>query len=845
VFPATLTRNHGHIRRILIVALAALMLFAVLIITPGGTQPAFAAQDGSYTFTFEHTGGSTTTVPATGMRAFADGWNVVIPDAGGTSATIPTGMTVHMSCSDTFPGGWGSEGGPDSVLDSEWRVVSYYIDKVQGDPCGTPPPTVPPELTLIKNVDNTGGGDADASEWTLTAAGTPGDISGNGAPATGIVATLGPNPVTADVEYTLSESGGPANYIEGSWSCSTDGGNPVAGDTITLQNGESGVCEITNTYDPQEPVPPTLKLIKIVEGDGPAVVSDWMLEADATDDPKSFSYAGGIETAMPVTANISYTLSEYENPAAVPGATDNYVAGSWSCVIDQGNEVVGNTITLQNGESGVCEVTNTHESDQATLTLVKTVEGGTLTAGDFPVFLNGEPNQGPVVWGTTYPLLDGTYTAWEIVQPDYTTEGWGGDCDAVGNVTLVAGNDYTCTITNTYVPPFVPNPGIHIEKETNGHDADAAKGPYLVVGSTVTWTYVVTNPGDVALADIKVTDNMGVNPVYQGGDTNTDGLLDVTETWTYKATGTATAGQYANIGFVTGFYQQGEKQVAAEDPSHYWGYIPPPVDPDTPRIDIEKATNGVDADLPTGPSVPVGSTVTWTYVVTNTGNVPLTDVKVTDDKLGAITCPKTTLIILEEMTCTATGTAQLVNYANLGTVVGSYGSVTVTDKDPSHYSGVAVKGTAQLGDTVWLDVNKNGVQDNGEVGYNGADVILKDADGNVVATLTTATGAWVGFYKFLELDAGVYTAMLDLSTIGTYKVSTASAFTITLAEGDDYLDADFGLYEETVPPTTTVPPEETLPTTGADSEGLALLAVGLFMLGGLAILATRKRRTTD
>jgi LPXTG-motif cell wall-anchored protein len=483
------------------------------------------------------------------------------------------------------------------------------------------------------------------------------------------------------------------------------------------------------------------------------------------------------------------------------------------------------------------------------------VEKQTDPDGDSTAFTFTGDAAGAIADGETIVVSDltpGEYTStetvpagWDLTSIVCDDEGASGDVGTeTATFNIVGSETLKCVFTNTKQPP-PPAPDIDIEKATNGHDADSAKGPYLVVGSTVTWTYVVTNPGDVALADIKVTDNMGVNPVYQGGDTNTDGLLDVTETWTYKATGTATAGQYANIGFVTGFYQQGEKQVAAEDPSHYWGYIPPPVDPDTPRIDIEKATNGVDADLPTGPSVPVGSTVTWTYVVTNTGNVPLTDVEVTDDKLGAITCPKTTLIILEEMTCTATGTAQLVNYANLGTVVGSYGSVTVTDKDPSHYSGVAVKGTAQLGDTVWLDVNKNGVQDNGEVGYNGADVILKDADGNVVATLTTATGAWVGFYKFLELDAGVYTAMLDLSTIGTYKVSTANSFTITLAEGDDYLDADFGLYEETTPPTTTVPPEETLPATGAETEGMALLGLGLLLLGTLAILATRKRRATD
>ena len=249
----------------------------------------------------------------------------------------------------------------------------------------------------------------------------------------------------------------------------------------------------------------------------------------------------------------------------------------------------------------------------------------------------------------------------------------------------------------------------------------------------------------------------------------------------------------------------------------------------------------MDADTADkGPVLKVGSTVTWTYVVTNTGDVTLTNVKVTDNKLGDISCPKNTLAAGESMTCTASGTAELVQYANLGTATGSYGGSTVTDTDPSHYSGVAVAGTAQLGDTVWLDANNNGVQDNGEVGYNGAKVILKDADGNVVGTLTTATGAWVGFYSFVGLDAGTYTAMLDLSTIGSYGVTTANSFTVTLAEGDEYLDADFGLYQ--APPTTTVPPEETLPATGFNSEGLVVLAVGLLMLGALAILATRKRR---
>lgn len=154
-----------------------------------------------------------------------------------------------------------------------------------------------------------------------------------------------------------------------------------------------------------------------------------------------------------------------------------------------------------------------------------------------------------------------------------------------------------------------------------------------------------------------------------------------------------------------------------------------------------------------------------------------------------------------------------------------------------------VLGTAQLGDTVWLDANENGIQDNGEVGFNGARVDLKDGDGNVIATLTTETGAWIGFYKFLELDDGTYTAALDLSSVSGYAVTTANAFTISIVEGDDYLDADFGLFRAESTTTTTAPEE--LPKTGVDSGVLAAFAFGLLLLGSLAVFAARKPRVEE
>ena len=61
------------------------------------------------------------------------------------------------------------------------------------------------------------------------------------------------------------------------------------------------------------------------------------------------------------------------------------------------------------------------------------------------------------------------------------------------------------------------------------------------------------------------------------------------------ATGTAERGQYANTATVTGI-DAAENTVTDDDPSHYFGFIV--------EVDIEKFTNGEDADEPTGPADP-------------------------------------------------------------------------------------------------------------------------------------------------------------------------------------------------------------------------------------------------
>ncbi|MGZ5460517.1 MAG: DUF7507 domain-containing protein [Thermoanaerobaculia bacterium] len=215
---------------------------------------------------------------------------------------------------------------------------------------------------------------------------------------------------------------------------------------------------------------------------------------------------------------------------------------------------------------------------------------------------------------------------------------------------------------------------VDIEKFTNGENADIAPGPAVIVGSTVNWTYVVTNTGSRPLTNIVVTDDQGVTVTCPAT------TLDAGESFTCTASGSAVSGQYANIGSVTAT-QPDATVVEDSDPSHYFGQA-------APAVTIEKQTNGEDADTPPGPSLPVGSPVNWTYEITNIGSDPLSDIIVTDDQGVTVTCSGTTLAAGESMTCTASGVAQPGQYANLGTVEATLPSEDgVVASDPSHYYG--------------------------------------------------------------------------------------------------------------------------------------------------------------
>jgi uncharacterized repeat protein (TIGR01451 family) len=310
-------------------------------------------------------------------------------------------------------------------------------------------------------------------------------------------------------------------------------------------------------------------------------------------------------------------------------------------------------------------------------------------------------------------------------------------------------------VNHTYDFGFAPElktpqvtPRLTLQKLVNDDDANNPTGPMVTVGSVVTWTYKITNSGDVTLTNVYVTDDK--EGLICSGITLAPG-----ESTTCSRTGIAVAGQYVNTGIVTGTNAISVSQfVTATDLAHYVGVVLP-----KPAIKIKKYTNGADADVPPGPAVLVGSVVTWTYEVQNTGNVTLTNVVVNDDVIGPIACPKMVLAPGETMLCTKTGIATLGQYRNVGTATGVnqlVPSESVSSTDVSHYLG-AQDLPAGLGDYVWLDANRDGLQGANEQGIAGVVVVLYNAGStpSLRPILTTTTNAQ-GYYSFTQLLPGSY-----------------------------------------------------------------------------------------
>ena len=310
--------------------------------------------------------------------------------------------------------------------------------------------------------------------------------------------------------------------------------------------------------------------------------------------------AAGSDPAFQVVAIDDFTFN------TPPDATDN------SNTVLEDNSVSGNLLTDNNG-SGL----DSDNQDAIGLLTIASINGTPVVATGTTITLaNGATL-------TVFP--NGNYTfntngAYDALAPGQSTiENFTyvvQDAEGLSNVDGSA-TDSEATLAITVNGD--PDPAFTVSKDVDINSV-------TTLPTTLTYTITVENTGDTTLTGVTPVDTLSQNGTNTSitlsgpsGDVNANNQQEITETWVYTGTHVVTQAQMddANQLVNTVSITTNETGPSAQTNSATTTIVP------NPLFTVVK-TASPDTN------VPAGNTVTYTYVVTNTGNQTLTNINLSD-----------------------------------------------------------------------------------------------------------------------------------------------------------------------------------------------------------------------
>ncbi|MEY1554478.1 beta strand repeat-containing protein [Yoonia sp. R2331] len=287
------------------------------------------------------------------------------------------------------------------------------------------------------------------------------------------------------------------------------------------------------------------------------------------------------------------------------------------------------------------DTTNVAEGDTITYTYTVANTGNvTLTAitlTDAHTSASGTANL-TISSGGVIASLDPTDTA-QLTATYVVTQA---DIDAGNDLTNIVSADATPPAGVTPPPTETATETVDLEDPDPSLETVKTVTPpaTLVAGQTVVFDISVSNTGNVTLDNVSLSDTLSRAdgtpitpsvPSFTGGDTGGDGLLGLTEVWTYQLTHVLTqddidAGGLSNTATASAEDPFGTPVDDVSHPTPGGGSTPTTL-PIAPMPDIEG-----EKVITAGPTT-LNGIVRFEITATNTGNVTLTGVGVPQDTL--------------------------------------------------------------------------------------------------------------------------------------------------------------------------------------------------------------------
>jgi uncharacterized repeat protein (TIGR01451 family) len=399
-----------------------------------------------------------------------------------------------------------------------------------------------------------------------------------------------------------------------------DGAADMAGDVIhyTISVANAGNMTLTgvNVTDPSASNPTLAS--GDTDGDGKLDVGEtWVYTASHIVTQAEIDNGGVLDPALTYNNTASVTTAQ--------GAADSDANGSASASVP----IVQNPHVTLHKLAWVADGTADAAGDVINYAISTTNDGNmTLTASSVI-----DPSVSNLV-----PILVGGFNAGDIDHDGKLSVGetWHysanhtvtqADIDNGGVVDPALAYNNTASVTTaegasgseSASVPIVQNPDFTVAKAADVASVDAA-------GDLINYTVTVKNTGNMTLTGVTVSDPLVTNLAFASGDTNGDGKLDLSETWTYTGSHTVTQAEMDAGGSIGNTATADTVQTAPEIASASVTVQ------QNPAVMLEKA--GTFGDDNNDGYAEVGEHIHYTFAITNIGNVTLHNVSISDADAG-------------------------------------------------------------------------------------------------------------------------------------------------------------------------------------------------------------------
>ena len=326
------------------------------------------------------------------------------------------------------------------------------------------------------------------------------------------------------------------------------------------------------------------------------------------------------EITTPITSEVDTPISQLPAYTILKTVTD--VGGDGvSGVVDADSDEISYSIVITN--TGNLSLTNVVMSDPllsgANGTLVSTPTESVSTDSILAV-------------GETF-----TYTGTYTVQQSDIDDNGGGDGD-IDNVASVVSAEITTPQSSTTETPVTQLPGYTILKTVTDVGGDGASGAIDAAGDEISYSIVITNTGNLSITNVVMSDPLlsGTNGTLVSTPTesvSTDSILAVGETFTYTGTYTVQQSDIDDNGGGDGDIDNVASVVSSEITTPITSEVDTPIS-QLPAYTILKTVTDVGGDGASGSIDAAGDEISYSIVITNTGNLSLTNVVMSDPLLS-------------------------------------------------------------------------------------------------------------------------------------------------------------------------------------------------------------------